>query len=540
MSDRTKPIVINQKRFVRLFKDTLVEESTMRFSFILGAGASRSSGIQTQSDLILRFFNEITEDLEADQLQRWLTTTGINKANLCSHYQQIIKKRFEFEPEICDKVLYQQAAHATPGLGYLILAQILDRTSHNLAITCNNDYLIEDALFSVANKAPMFWRTSLDSNEFIQQKIRPLVHRLYSPSSESKVCVPNDNLATDNNAQEAKDINFLKTISGHFRSIFIGHSGNQSKMTHYLSELSSIERRPLFWCSRNVDDIPDSILEHLMPQDYIVEIEGFDQLMLQIIESFSPTNNLPKNMEKHENISLKYFRKHSLIDIAKEKAAHYKKLLNEFEVELDNHEKAVSTPHKTNETIKSEEEKPAQDQIDDMQQINDFMSAITESTTDEEGEEAYKHALKKNPLNTTNNVKYAIFLEKYQSAYSKSAEYYKTAIRCDPDNEKIKALYAYLLNQYIQDYDEAEKLYNDAYELAPENIEINILYGIFLHNVRKKYMAAEKNFKIAHRAAANDIDYTDFVKDIRMDYQTTEAFYIKTLEESFTELPLTA
>jgi len=516
MSDKTKPTRINQKRFVRLFKDTLVEESNMRFCFFLGVGASRSSGIQTQSDLITQWFNEITEDLEVDELQNWLTTTGINEHNANDYPQQIIKKRFEFEPDICDKVLYQHSTDATPGIGYLILAQILNRTSHNLAITCNSDYLIEDALFSAASIAPILLGQTMNLTESILQTLRPMVYRI-----ESDVCDATIHTSTDNQYHEG-DINFLKDVTTSFRPILIGHSGKQSRLIHYLSQLSSKDRQPIFWCTRDIDNIPKNVLKLLTYEDYIVEIEGFDPLMFQIISAFSQLATTRHQHKKY--INLDHFKEDYLIHQAKKKAIKYEELLDEFEI--------VTDPINS-ETSNADTLTPMKNIIDDKDQINDFMMSLKSSSSDDE--DIYKQALKKEPLNATYNMRYAIYLEGSRGMPSQATEYFTIAIRSAPYDEKIKVLYAFLLNHHLQDYDEAEKLYTQAFEIAPENLAINILFGIFLHNIRKKYIAAEKNFKMAYKAIESKIDYTDFVKDIRMNYHATEVHYKKLIEEEFTE-----
>ena len=58
-NDKPKPRIITLKQFLRYFE----EQQNRKFCFILGAGASKSSGISTGAELASRWLNEIEEDL---------------------------------------------------------------------------------------------------------------------------------------------------------------------------------------------------------------------------------------------------------------------------------------------------------------------------------------------------------------------------------------------------------------------------------------------------------------------------------------------
>ncbi len=523
----TQPTQINQKRFVRLFKDTLVEDSTMRFCFVLGPGASRSSGIQTKKDLTLKWFNEIEEDLGQIQFNRWIEDDGIDRNNLSLYYSNIIKKRFQFEPEMGYKILEQQVSQATPGVGYLTLAQILEKTSHNLAITSNADYLIEDALFSTASKAPMLFDNIASSEVQIQQTQRPMVFKLQQAmGSEEQVDISGTHLNHLNHLSPHHE-SILDQAFQIFRPILIGYSSNNKSLLEYLSQHDNTPRQPIFWCTRDIKNFSKKIIELLTKDDFIVEIEDFDELMFQIISSFDSVGSV--NYKK--SISFSYFKKDALQIIAKQKALEYENLFSKFQTpetraKDKTEKKRIKTKKKKG---KVRQKSPV---IDDMDQLNDFMSSLNQHDHRKDDQQ-FREALKKEPFNATHNIKYAIFLEDCCSNPEKAADYFKTAMQLDPKNEKIKALYAFLLSHYFQDYDEAEIYYSSAFDIDPESVPINIMFGIFLHTVRKKFMAAEANFQAAFKATANDADYSDFMKEIWMDFDATEINYKKALEEDF-------
>ncbi len=519
----TKPVQINQQRFVRLFKDTLVEDSKMRFCFHLGAGASRSSGIPTKNDLAVKWFEEIVEDLESSQLQRWIKKIGIGTKNVEHYYQQIVQKRFQFEPEMSMRMVQQQITLATPGLGYLILAQILEQTAHNLAITSNADQLLEDALFSTAStKAPLFYQQAYSAETFVQQTTRPMVCKLHNDLTASERL----HSVSDTTSPSAhlvhprpSEIDFLATVCKTFRSVFIGHNGNRPELMECLSQLSNTNRQSIFWCTLNAKKINPDVTQLLTEKDFIVEIEGFDQLMFQIINSFNSIDNL-------DTISLDYFKENYLLALAKDKAQHYKKLLYPYQ-DLSKVEHVGIFDEELEEQL---EEKEVPQAIDNIDQLNDFMDSLEQSNYPKD-DNKYKEALAKDPNSAINNIQYAIFLEDSCSNPIKAIDYFKRAIHLAPKNENIKALYAFLLSHHLQDYDEAETYYSNATAIAPDSVPINIMFGIFLHTIRKKFRAAEENFKAAFKSTENDIDYSEFMKEIRMDYQVTESNYKRVIEK---------
>ncbi len=516
MGSTTTPIQISQKRFVRLFKDTLIEKSNMRFCFLLGAGASRSSGISTKNDLTLKWFEEIVEDLETDQLEQWLEENGICTENLQQYHQQIASKRFQFEPGMCARIVEQQISLATPGLGYLILAQVLEKTYHNLAITSDADQLLEDALFSASSKAPLFYgQTCVDNTQFQQE--RPMVCKLHHNLTTSDSSVTTINNTSHAEYLQQLDIDLLATACKTFRPIFIGHSGNKHELMECLSQLPKTNRQPIFWCTLDTESISDNVLSVLTSKDFIVEIAGFDELMFEIINSFSTMGDL-------DSISVNYFHENHLVSLAREKAQRYKELLNGHS----------SFESMTNSGISEIEESSYV--IDDMDQISDFMGSL-EQPDHRENDKKHREAIAREPNSVSNNINYAIFLEASCNDPIKAVDYFQTAIRLAPKNENIKALYAFLLCHHLQDYDKAEIYYSNAFAIAPESVPVNILFGVFQHTIRKKIIAAEENFKAAFNTLDKEekdnkgTEYADFMKEIRMDYYATEARYKRELEE---------
>ena len=62
----------NQKRLVKMFKDIKrLKCDDNRFCFLIGAGASKSSGISTGREMSEKWYNELKDDLDQDELIEW-------------------------------------------------------------------------------------------------------------------------------------------------------------------------------------------------------------------------------------------------------------------------------------------------------------------------------------------------------------------------------------------------------------------------------------------------------------------------------------
>jgi len=135
---------ITLKKFIAHFGENLRREK--RFCFILGAGASKSSGILTGEELVQQWIKELKES-DKNDLDKLLSEKGIAENDYASHYSEIFDKRFEFSKKDGFAFLEKTMEGAEPSCGYSFLAQILAQGKHNIVITTNFDSLTEDALF---------------------------------------------------------------------------------------------------------------------------------------------------------------------------------------------------------------------------------------------------------------------------------------------------------------------------------------------------------------------------------------------------------
>src|SRR5208282_1498266 len=151
------------------------------FAFVLGAGASKSSGIPTGAELVDRWLQELHTRLvldgKKDPLANWATAEnlaieGFELSRAATFYPQVYSRRFGDDPEEGFAELERIMEAKEPSFGYSVLARILAETRHQVVITTNFDDLVTDALFIYTNRRPL-----VCGHESLAEFIRPRMRR---------------------------------------------------------------------------------------------------------------------------------------------------------------------------------------------------------------------------------------------------------------------------------------------------------------------------------------------------------------------------
>ena len=175
MTQKRPKNTITLEQFARHFS----EQESERFCFILGAGASKSSGIPTGAELSSRWLREIEQDLGEVKFAEWLESENIDKNNPAYYYSKIFGKRFEVSRQGGLDCLEKVMRNSDPSCGYSFLAEIMAQGKHNIVITTNFDSLTEDALFIFTSKKPLVVGHS-SLSEFINvQSTRPQIIKVH-------------------------------------------------------------------------------------------------------------------------------------------------------------------------------------------------------------------------------------------------------------------------------------------------------------------------------------------------------------------------
>lgn len=528
---------IKQKDLVRILKDNYTNESDTRFTFLFGAGTSVQSGIPAATHLSNQWIQEIQEDNDEDEYKSWIKDNKIDVKHPAKNYSKIYQKRFEHNHKNGYECLQKIMDDKQPSIGYSILSQILVETKHNFVITTNFDSLIEDALFLFTAKRPLVCGHESLSNFIKLNSTRPTIIKVHRDILLNPYNQPNNTSSLEDSLKKA-----LKPILSNSPLIIIGYGGNDESIMNFLKDS---QRENIYWCIRNIEEIPSNITKILRTDDKIVQIEGFDELMVALhanVYHFESINTLKLENPNHSLIVKNALKK---VDI-------YKKQLESFEKEVES-----STSNEFKEDSKAilpdwwEYELDAQQEKNISKKEEIYKKGLKDNPTSQEllglyaiflkkykkdfdeAETYYKKALSIKPEGSHNNGNYALFLSEIKKDFVEAEIYYKNAIRFEPNNALINGNYAIFLNENKKDFDEAEIYYKNSLNIDPYNANVNGNYANFLRMSRKNFVDAEiyykKALEIDPNNANNNGNYALFLSDSIHDFDKANKYYIQSV-----------
>jgi len=527
---------ITSKEFVYTLCE-IWNEADRRICFVLGAGASKSSGIRTGAELAALWLGEIQKRMseEEGRFEKFVEEKNINTEYPGANYPELYRERYRFDRGTGFDFISNEMERANPGYGYSVLAQMMAEKQHNIVITTNFDNLTEEALYTYTSKRPVICgHESLAS--FAKPSLkRPLIvkihrDRYFNPQSEPTEIAQINKLW----------INALNTIFSLSTPVFIGYGGNDGSLMGYMESITSINN--LFWCERKGSQVSERVENLLEKNDgKLVEIEGFDEIMF-LLQDGLKLKLLDKNIVEIAQARAKVYQD-TVVKIRNEQAKSLDKDVQkaaERIVEKANENDWLSWELKAGAAKTTDEKeniyKEGLGRLPNSPELNGnyayFLKDIHKNYN--EAEKYYTKALDIDPDNEINNASYAIFLKDKRKNYDEAEKYYKKTLEINPESAINNGNYANFLKDIRKNYDEAEKYYKRALEVDPNNAINNGNYAIFLSVIRKNYDEAEKYYKGALEIDPNDAinngNYANFLKDIRKNYDEAEKYYKRALE----------
>ena len=453
---------IKQDRLLRSITDNLSGEGT-RFAFLLGAGASRSSGIGTAAELASKWVKQLKED-DPEAFLGLRINNSYDSSELAKCYRAIYQARFGHNP--ADGYHELESIITAPSvelsLGYIMLANLMLETANDLVLTVNFDRLVETALLTVFNH---------HAKVVFHENMLPII-RL--PNRQPTVVKTHKDIFYQP-INEDRDIGALSSawkkkineILAVYHLIVLGYGGNDGEglMQHLIDAVDSDR---VYWCYRQEDDIPKAVIK----QEYFcIKIDGFDEFM------FALNEKLPQ-------------AKASNLDIIKERI---QKAAGARVKRLDERVNAIS------EQNKGTESKPALADIQNFVANTwwDIERKVRETIDIESKDALYKEGLKKFTKSAELMESYAIFLKNIRKDHDQAERYYKKALDLVPNEAVYNGNYATFLMDIRKDHDQAEQYYKKALELDPNDARTNSNYGSFLHGSSKDHDQAEQYYKKA-------------------------------------------
>lgn len=472
-------------------------------AFILGAGASASSGIPTGGKLAYGWLQEWHQreclDPNTD-LQSWAREQLKNPAfithqdakpayqDAASHYATIFERRFAGDYTSGYAALEDAMEQATPSVGYSILAKILDRsTLHRVVVTTNFDNLVADALAIHASRSPLIVGHEALAGFARPQLRRPLVAKIHR---DLHLAPKNDREGV--NTLEQGWRHSLSQLFQYSTPLVLGYAGNDGSLMGFLDDLPAghIPGR-LFWCYRDKPPAQNVLATIAKHGGVTVKISGFDEFMLELVKQVLPEFKLEQLEQDIDRL-------------AKERKEKYREAIRKNPDNWWAVEQAAR-----DETDLEKREAMYQEGLKKFPQsaelAGNFANFLTSQRHAYDKAEHYYHkALELDPNHANNTGNFAAFLADQRHAYDEAERYYRKALELDPNNAIHTGNFAHFLTYQRHDYDEAERYYRKALELNPNNAIHTGNFANFLATKRQNYAEAERYFQKALALDPND------------------------------------
>lgn len=505
--------VISTNQLIRAIKEG--KKNQERFCFILGSGASVSSGISAGVSLEYDWMKEMESDPGMDEVREiaqklqqvnhlendfaeiekaWNETKSTGAALPSEYYFDIYKLRFFPNHRNGYYYLENIMAGKNPGFGYHPLALMLaNESGDNLVITTNFDSLVEDALFIYTNSKPLVINHELladyagDSN--IKRPIIAKVHRgiFFDPLNQPE----------ETNELKGRWHDVLVSVFQIYTPIVIGYGGGDNSLMKLLEEENVKMKNGIYWCYMEKYGLPNQKTQELVQnkKGYLVRTAGFDAVMLAIGNAL-----FPDQIGVHETEA--YLNNRTTKQIANYEEAY--KELTEYE-NKSGEEKGEEQTTQSESEFKEEIEKMAE------------RGAISEKERQEQNQltvwdywrQGKEHAKMKRYKEAIGSYTEAIGMQNnialiyngrgvawaFLKEFNKAIDDYAMAIKLEPQNATY---YNNRANAYygICELDQALFDLNSAIELQPQNADLYYERGRVYHDLGNKEKALN-NYNIA-------------------------------------------
>lgn len=257
------------------------------FSILLGAGASISSGIQSGGQLVKRWKEEVYNDLDGksydcslEDFYRFHKPDWYDEAN---PYSSLFEHRYDLQRQ--RRIFVEkEVAGKTPSIGYAYLVKLMAAGYFNTVFTTNFDDLLNEAFYRFTHVRPIVCAHDSSISGVTITSDRPKIIKLHGDYLF-------DNIKTTLRETESLETNMqmkFQEFAKDYGLIVIGYSGQDRSIMDILNYLIQHEeylKNGIYWCimKGELDKITGELKKFLWKDRvYIVEIDGFDELMSEI------------------------------------------------------------------------------------------------------------------------------------------------------------------------------------------------------------------------------------------------------------------
>lgn len=508
--------------FINEMKDVSVGPHARKFCFVLGAGASVTSGIKSGQELVNIWDKELLER-NRDSHLAWKHELKINDTNKYSFYSRYYERRFKRQPMDGYNYLEKLMEHAKPSIGYVMLSYLLTQKEHNVVITTNFDHLVEDAVNYYTQTIPLIIGHESLAHYISKSIRRPTIikiHRdlLFDPRNRS------DELEElHKNWEEA-----LGNVFSEYHPVFIGYAGNDKSLMNFLlknkEKFLEDEWKFPYWMLYKTDSANGEVIQFLEAANgYLIRHNGFDEVLYRMGAELD--YKLPLEEDFLNDAKKRYQMLSNAVDqfteklIRKEDGAQGEEDDNRERGEIEEAVRKVTDRTESKGLYRKAVELynagryaeilPIGRQLTELEPDNSSYhhilgAALCELGQYEDALSAELRALELNSESATYHNTYGVILGKLRR-FEESLKEQERAVKLNPDN----AMYHYNLGMMLHEmkrYEEALKEKQRAVELDPDRaIYRNNLAGTLL--VMKDYEEALKEGKKAVELAPENAKY---------------------------------
>lgn len=479
-----------------------------KFVWVLGAGASRASGIPLGSELVDRWLQELhlREDDEGTPLEDWATAerlgiVGFEYENRVSFYPMVYQRRFRDYPDEGFAYLEGVMSGKDPSPGYSILAAALaeDPPRHNAVITTNFDNLVADALSIYTDTFPFVCgHESLTTFVRVAMR-RPLICKIH----RDLMLAPHNDPRSLKRLHDAWGL-ALRALFEHYTPLFLGYGGNDDTLMDLLESLQPGDiKGQILWCfhesRRPSDRIVNLVIDH---KGILIPVPDFDLLMVLLGEKMGISlldEELDEEIGRRARERTQRYRQR----IQRLDTVNYPVVTQALAATLERSGGWWAWEQKTRlETDPARREIVYRQGIQQYPQSaelhNNFAAFMWQTRGDyEQVEQLYRKALQLDPQNADYVHNLASFVWTVRGDFEEAQRLFRRALQLDPSNATIAMNCAKFLTNVIGDHDDAERLFRLALKLEPNNGADMCVFASFLWNIRGVRDEAERLFRRA-------------------------------------------
>lgn len=518
-------LVITETGFLTEFLNQHTQRTDRPFCFILGAGASRSSGIPTGGEMAQTWLRELheAENFDGLGLDEWATAErlgieGFAIKEAANFYPQLYQRRYGDHEQAGYAFLESQMEGKEPSYGYSVLAYLLSETSHRIVVTTNFDNLVADGLSIHSSRFPLVIGHDALAQYAKVELRRPLVAKIHGALGFSPKNQPDDISQLPEGWQTA-----LARILDRYTPIVIGYGGNDGSLMGFLQALPAHIPDRIFWCVRWSDpsatgllnQVPRAVREYVSSRrGRFVPIRGFDELLAKLLTKLGERGSVPdlyqRLQDRHREREQNYDEQQRRLFKAAVSAEPRRGVGGDLQVKTVDSALAEAV----NEIAETRKDKPwwvwAQEADDEAQPDakeriylqalealpdnaelhRDYASFLQYKPDPGKAQVHYERSLELNPTKILTLISYADFLKRGNTP-DNAESFYQRALNQNENDDFALAHYALFLQNVRGDVNRAAELYQRALDINP-NYEFALdMYAELLITLGKQEKAEE-------------------------------------------------